>query len=92
MCWRAFQPEDIEDRDVQSMSSAGNNNVQAQIEMPRLSALESMSVQIISREHHVLDGASGTSAVDQWSDAMLCITPCCKSALEKEAKFVEGVA
>lgn len=27
MCWRAFWPEDVEDREVESMSAAGNNNI-----------------------------------------------------------------
>lgn len=40
MCWRAFRPEDVEDRNVESMSSAGNNDIQVQIEMPRVSAFQ----------------------------------------------------
>ena len=27
MCWRTFRPEDVDDRDAESMSSAGNNNI-----------------------------------------------------------------
>lgn len=37
MCWRAFRPEEVHDPDVESMSSAGNSNIEAQIEMPALS-------------------------------------------------------
>lgn len=36
MCWRAFRPEDNEDRAIESMSSARNSNIDVQIAMPRV--------------------------------------------------------
>ena len=61
MCWRAFRPDDVEDPDVESMSSASNNSIQVQIEMPRPSGVEVQPKD--SRQDHVPVNASGTSVV-----------------------------
>lgn len=68
MCWRAFRPDDVGDPDVESMSSAGNSNIQVQIKMPRLAVVKGIGTRF--SQDHVPVNASGTSAVGSFgSDA-----------------------
>ena len=60
MCWRAFRPQKDDDPDVESMSSAKHNNIQVQIEMPRLWPSQG---EMNSASGHVSVNASGTLAV-----------------------------
>ena len=90
MCWRAFRPNDIEDPDVESISSAGNNNIQVQIEMPRLFVVEVIGktfTQVLCAcqcVRHECSGFSSISGAETRCCASLQGRRCLKQKLRKK--------
>lgn len=80
MCWRAFRPENVDDRDVESMSSAGNNNIEAQIEMPPAHTHHCCSPRTKFR-------AGGSCACQGVRYECICCCYCCRG--EEKLKSVE---
>lgn len=81
MCWRAFRPENVEDPAMESMRSAGNNDIQVQIEMPsRFRATRDRNGSWATYGGKNMPASIMCQVqvqTPEWQeDAMLCITPC----------------